>query len=299
MAIRFFLNLARKKEEKEAEKAKRAFFNAIQDPFEVKHPGLVHALLDENKENHEWTINAEYLHFKIGSPVQTPGALLYILGLGNKKSKNDVSRVYTYPSELSLHTADGSKQYFAVAKISPENNPYNQGRFDKISAFGHLVLLRQGKHNILLLSCMQKVMSKVKSKRVAKELRTINRTRDFDDDEEHGWTSQDLHQMSQGPTRNYSMIDAALEIAERMRKLGVTVEVHAPHPEAINPPNDETGKRIKKPLIALQQHFKEDLLHETRNNYLKTINLSKAKTRRARELLSRIKSEKNRRQKLF
>ncbi len=195
--------------------------------------------------------------------MNKPGALIYL------PTKQKSACLYSHHSILKAN--GGTNVRFGPENVPPLPN----------TAFGHVVLVKQGPKYVLLISALQKNMEPIpttKSKRRRREKETLFRV--------------DPWQMSHGPTRHYALATAALKIASEMKKQGIEIEVHTPHPDATPEFMKETRERINRPFSVLDTHFETGnirVFNDPNASEIKTINLSKPKTEQAHAALRRLR----------
>ena len=163
-----------------------AFKKALTDTT-IRTPTIVDYLNANQVEPRDLRLTCHHLTFAsntIPQPLLCQGAILHLLG------KNPCRKNFYAGARLK---ADGR----FVLEINPsieqitEKMIQTPTAFDGMSAFGNLVVLKEPRRNILLLSFMQRTLEKKKSKRLKK------------------FIVSDINQ-EQGSTRHYPLVDMAM-----------------------------------------------------------------------------------------
>jgi len=197
-----------------------------------------------------------------GKEKTVPGVFLYF----RSKSPTPDYDHYWHASELVDRAASGKSNYLTVC-FTPDQLTGDD--FDKLSAFGHAVLLPSKDRTVLLLTCAQKrLIEKVTTR--GGVIRKV---------------ASDLDQ-AQGPRRHHAFVNAVAELAENLNvsaTFGHPVEVQVPHPDSLmdfnvkgnlEPLSNETMEKMRKPFEDLLPLFKLETLNVL-GRRIRTINLSK------------------------
>lgn len=199
-------------------------------------------------------LNFHIHHGNVEPIASTVGALLLMRG-----------KTHAKPPIGALSMLKTSGQSTGVNLVGFNAEPKGIQIPESISAFGKMVLLKQGRKHVLLVTTLQKNLAKEYSKRRGKVI------------PKDKWESQ-------GVRRHYRFIDAAIQIAKQMRAQGLNVEVHVPHEESVVDLPESTRSGVQRPFALVSKHFHEDRV-AFGGAQVKTVNLCKPITKEARELV--------------